>query len=108
MSNGNNITRQQKICESPQIDCSSTSTISFIEDNADIDGKSDMFETNDLNKNQIENEENKILTQISSFMADQFESVPLDTLPTGGPIEIVIVSALDPDNIFFRFKKWVK
>jgi len=60
--------------------------------------KSDKFEIRD---------ENKILAPISNFMADQFESVPLDNLPTGGPLEIIIISALDPDNIFFRFKKWV-
>ncbi|KAL7071010.1 hypothetical protein ACQ4LE_009998 [Meloidogyne hapla] len=91
LSNGN----IAKHCEYeiPKADSSSPSMLSETEEV----GKSDKFERND---------ENKILAPISNFMSDQFEPVPLDSLPNGGPIEITIISALDPGNIFFRFKKW--
>nr|CAD2181652.1 unnamed protein product [Meloidogyne enterolobii] len=93
LSNGNTAKQRKIYCEPDMTKADSPPSI--ISETEKIE--SDKFEIRD---------ENKILAPISNFMADQFESVPLDNLPTGGPLEIIIISALDPDNIFFRFKKW--
>ncbi|KAF7640003.1 Tudor domain-containing protein [Meloidogyne graminicola] len=96
LSNGN-IAKQQKIC--CESECLPAPIISKIEEG--------LCKSEENNKPENkESKENNILTPISAFMSDQFEPVALDTLPTIGPVEILIVSALDPDNIFFRFKKW--
>jgi hypothetical protein len=45
--------------------------------------------------------------QLAQFTFDQFEPAPLSSMTTNEPIEIRIISALDPDTIFFRLGAWV-
>lgn len=48
----------------------------------------------------------EIFAPIARFTIDDFEMVMLNSLPNSGPFEIRIVSAHDPDNIFFRLITW--
>lgn len=50
----------------------------------------------------------EIFAPIARFTIDDFEMVMLNSLPNSGPFEIRIVSAHDPDNIFFRLITWVE
>ena len=47
------------------------------------------------------------IAPISTFTAEQFEPIALTNMPTTTSVEVHIVSALDPDNIFLRLKIWV-
>ncbi|KAF7629933.1 Tudor domain-containing protein [Meloidogyne graminicola] len=80
LSNGN-IAKQQKIC--CESECLPAPIISKIEEG--------LCKSEENNKPENkESKENNILTPISAFMSDQFEPVALDTLPTIGPVEILI------------------
>lgn len=77
-------------------------SVSTVDQNGNPIESAENFKKDNMDKAVPEN-----YLPIANFTVNDLETIQITTMPVKGPINIHIISALDPDTIFFRLNTWV-